>query len=179
MYISIITSIILAIVAYISWLQYQTNKRQQWVNEERFKLDLFKKRFKVFDATRNVILQIIDSSDIDKQKINEFRMNASDAGFLFNDKISEYLEEMFKKAVMLNSVVSESKAVRPGGRLEKLYKKQDEITKWFDSQSKEEVKKLFSPYLQFEVWKESEHYSQNWISDLKDFVQDFIKSKKG
>lgn len=174
MYIPIITSIILAIVAYISWLQYQTNKRQQWVNEERFKLDLFDKRFKVFDATRNVILQIIDSSDIDTKKINEFKVSASDAGFLFNDEIFKYLEEILKKANMLNFAVSQLKALRPGKRRDKLCKKQEDITTWFDTQSKEEVKKLFSPYLQFEVWKESEHYSQNWISDLKDF----IKSKK-
>jgi len=158
---SLITSIIFAIptliiagiVALITILQYQTNKRQQLVNEEKFKLDLFDRRFKVFDATRNLFLQITNSSDIDKQKIKEFRVSASDAGFLFNDEISKYLEEILKKANILNFAASESKAINAGSRLDKLYKIQDDITEWFDVQSKE-VKKVFSPYLQFKIWKD-------------------------
>ncbi len=132
---------------------------------------MFDKRFKVYDATRNVFLQITNSSDIDKQKINEFRISTSDAGFLFDDEISKYLEEILKKANLLNHAVSESKAIQASRRLDKLHKKQDDITEWFDTQS-EEVKKLFSRYLQFEAWRESGHW---W----KNIVQNFIKTKKG
>lgn len=64
----IITTIIAGIVAYVGVLQYQTNKRQQLINEEKFKLDLFDKRFKVYEATKYLFTQILQLGNIDLQK---------------------------------------------------------------------------------------------------------------
>ena len=174
----IITAIIAAIVAYIGWLQYQTNKRQQLVNEEKFKLDLFDKRFKVYEATRYLFMQIIQLGNVDLQKIRKFRLLTMDAIFLFDDEIHEYLEkEVHLKALKINNVVMQYKDLPVGTKRSELCEEQAEIEKSFHDEYSE-LQNVFSPYLKFRVWKESESRSQNWISAMKNFVQNFIKSKK-
>ena len=79
--ISFLILIIAGIVAYIGCLQYRVSKGQQKVAEEKFNLDLFDKRFKVFDATRTLFLKIIESGNINLQEIREFRVSTIDAVF--------------------------------------------------------------------------------------------------
>lgn len=103
----IVTTIIALIVAYIGYLQYRTNRERKEVEEEKLKLDLFDKRFKVFKSTRYLFQKILEFGNMDKQKIREFRLITIDAIFLFDDEIHEYLEkEVHMKALKLNNVVS-------------------------------------------------------------------------
>ena len=49
----IATIIIAIIVAFIGFLQYLNNKEQKIISEEKLKLELFDKRFKVFESTKD------------------------------------------------------------------------------------------------------------------------------
>ncbi|MGR3303850.1 MAG: hypothetical protein ACUZ8I_15295 [Candidatus Scalindua sp.] len=158
--VELITSIIFAIptliiggiVAYIGYLQYQTNKRQQLVNEEKFKLDLFDKRYKVFEATRYLFMQIIQSGDIDQHKIREFSVNTTETVFLFDDEIRKYLKKVLDEAVTLQVTNMKYKDLPVSSKRSELCEKQGEITKWFHGQYSE-LQEVFAPYLKFKEWK--------------------------
>jgi len=149
--ISFLTLIIAGIVAYIGILQYQTNRRRQEVEGEKFKLDLFDKRYKVFEAIRYLFMQIIQLGNMDMQKIRKFRLLTMDAIFLFDDEIHEYLEkEVHMKALRLNNIVREYNPLPLGTKRDELCREQAEIVDWFHDEYFE-LQNLFSPYLKFEV----------------------------
>ncbi|ODS32495.1 MAG: hypothetical protein SCARUB_02396 [Candidatus Scalindua rubra] len=149
----IITTIIAGIVAYVGVLQYQTNKRQQLINEEKFKLDLFDKRFKVYEATKYLFTQILQLGNIDLQKIRKFRLITMDAVFLFDDEIHKYLEkEIHLKALKINNIVKKYKDLPEGSKKVELCREQAEIVNWFRDEYFK-LQNVFSPYLKFKVWK--------------------------
>ena len=151
--ISFLTLIIAGIVGYVGVLQYQTNKRQQKVNEEKLKLDLFDKRFKVYEVTKYLFTQILQLGNIDSQKIRKFRLLTMDAIFLFDDEIHEYLqEEVHVKALEINNIVKKYKDLPVGTKRTKLRKEQTKIVNWFRAEYFE-LQNVFSPYLKFKVWK--------------------------
>ena len=152
--ISFLILIIAGIVAYIGCLQYRVSKRQQKIAEEKFNLDMFDKRFKVFDATRTFFLKIIESGNINLQEIREFRVSTIDAVFLFDDEISKYLEEVIRKALKLQKIILKCKGLHAGTKRLILCKEQEEIVEWFHSQYLK-LQNAFSPYLKFRVWREN------------------------
>jgi hypothetical protein len=150
----IATIIIAVIVAYIGFLQYQTNKRQQLVNEDKLRLDLFDKRFKVFDDTRELFQKAYSTvvGPIDKQAIHEFNIMTIDALFLFDENISEYLELAQIKANRFNSIYTQCKNLPIGTQRDKLYEEKGEIGEWFVG-GHSNLQTLFSSYLSFELSK--------------------------
>ena len=147
------TLIISAIVAWIAIRQYQTNKRQQLVNEERFKLDLFDRRYKVFDATRDLFFNIMQSgAEFDKRDLPKFAIKTIDATFLFDKTISRFIEKALSYAIQLERINIQCNNLPVGAELDKLVKAQMEITGWFSGKYYE-LQNLFSPYLKFKALK--------------------------
>lgn len=102
-------------VAFIALLQYLNNRRQRLINEEKFKLDLFDKRFKVFDVTRELFFNIMQSGgECDRQVLREFSLKTIDATFLFDKAISEYIDNASRKAIRLDGMYRQCRG-RPIG----------------------------------------------------------------
>jgi hypothetical protein len=147
------TLIISVIVAYIAIRQYQTNKKQQLINEERFKLDLFDKRFKVYEATRILFFNIMQSgAEIDNQVRRDFGFKTLDAVFLFDETTSKYLEEVHKKASRLVSISIRYKTLPVGEKRDKLVDEQMKIDDWFNGEYFK-LQDTFSRYLKFKELK--------------------------
>lgn len=145
--------IIAIMVAFIGFLQYRTSKRQQEVAEEKLKLDLFDRRYKVFDATSDLFFNIMQSgAEFDKRDLPKFAIKTIDATFLFDKTISRFIEKALSYATQLESINIQCNNLPVGAELDNLVKAQMEITGWFSGKFSE-LQNLFSPYLKFKDLK--------------------------
>jgi uncharacterized protein (DUF4415 family) len=71
--------------------------KQAIIAEGKLKLDLFEKRFKVFDAARNALVEVFRNGDIRTKDLDEYDAGVLDAVFLFNEEIESYLEGLRKE----------------------------------------------------------------------------------
>src|SRR3954454_23451581 len=78
---------IAALGGLIAWRQWRTNQRQAATNHHRLKLDLFDRRFEVYEATHTFLQNIIADIGVDLDRIREFRRRTGKAVFLFPDEL--------------------------------------------------------------------------------------------
>jgi hypothetical protein len=83
-------------VALIGYQQYV-------VNRNRLKLELFEKRFKVYNELMKVLARALMNGDITRDELNEYGLCKSEGIFLFDQEIAKYLEEVFEKLNALHA----------------------------------------------------------------------------
>ena len=83
----LLTLLIACGVAYVAYQQYLLGRA-------KFKLDLFEKRFAVFDATRKLLGAMASDGPGELEKVHEFRVAVTDAQFLFCSDVTDYLNEI-------------------------------------------------------------------------------------
>jgi hypothetical protein len=132
-------------VAYTAYNHYR-------IAQERFKLDLFDKRFSVYKGVQVFLKDILHKLKVDLSQIVQFREDTQDSVFLFGDDITEYLKKFDLKACELLGLQEERKNLPIGEENSKKCKEQTELIRWFTDQLPE-LKKIFSPYLRFKTWK--------------------------
>lgn len=71
------TFIVAGFAAYIAYRQYRLGR-------EKFKLDLFEKRFKVFAGVRLFLTHVLRNSNVTMENIWEYRAAIGEASFLFS-----------------------------------------------------------------------------------------------
>jgi hypothetical protein len=143
--IGVLTAITGVFVAYVGYNQYRISK-------ERFKLDLFDKRFSVYKGVQVFLTYILHKLKVDLSQIVQFRVDTQDSVFLFGYDITEYLKKIDSKSCELLDLQEERKNLPVGEENSKKCKEQTELIKWFTDQLPE-LKKIFSPYLRFKTWK--------------------------
>ncbi|MDQ1341366.1 MAG: hypothetical protein QG567_2524, partial [Campylobacterota bacterium] len=80
------------IATYIAYQQYRTNRY-------KLMLDLFEKRYKVYDATRIFLTIIKKDASFEIKDLQNFNEGILDSCFLFDDDISAYLNQIREDAV--------------------------------------------------------------------------------
>lgn len=89
-------------VAFIScvgaWIAY----RQSRIAAAKLNLDLYDRRFKVFNAAREFATVAL-LTDIESTALPKFQASTIDAVFLFNEEIAKYLDEFGVKIFQLQS----------------------------------------------------------------------------
>jgi hypothetical protein len=74
----------------------------QWrMAREKLRLDLFERRYRVFDATKVFLTSIFRTGRIDPQNQHDFRAATRDCVFLFRSGVGSYLEVLNEKAARL------------------------------------------------------------------------------
>lgn len=137
---ALLTPIIAIITAYIAYQQWRTNRN-------KLKLDLFDRRFVVYDAARNLIRDVLTQTHPSDEQLLAFRAKTGEASFLLNESIARYLtDEMWKKAAELNRLWSTMSNLADLDRQENL-RQQQEIRAWFESQLKA-LEAKFASFLQ-------------------------------
>jgi hypothetical protein len=84
------------LVAGVAWYFAHHQKR---IALAKLRLDLFDKRFAVFDATRKFIGRGLVTGGAEIEDQNAFLMGVSGASFLLNDELSKYLDEILQRIV--------------------------------------------------------------------------------
>ncbi|MEJ0096373.1 MAG: hypothetical protein WDN46_24100 [Methylocella sp.] len=144
-----VLQVIVAIVfsgvgAWLAWQQVQ-------IARVKLQHELYDKRYRVYDAARALTADIVVHANASDEAVRQFVIGTSDAVFLFDDdKITQYLEEMRKRAAALQSVqkafdilaVGSDQKVANADRFA-------ELTSWFDEQLSKGLRDRFKPFLQF------------------------------
>jgi len=139
------TILVAGFIALVSWSQYSVNK-------EKFKLDLFAKRFQVFAATRKFLSVVLQKDNIIIEDIFEYRANTAEAEFLFDSDITDYLKKIDKMALSFYTLHETMKPLPVGEERSEKAGAISECSKWLTDQLPE-LKPKFSPYMKFKTWK--------------------------
>jgi len=97
-------------------------------------LELYDRRIVVYRAARDFILIIVRHNSVDIKDIGKFVRDTEEALFLFDEKVSNYLVDMQKKAGCLGSVNSILEDKVDGEDRTSLIKQKYEIFNWFTEQ---------------------------------------------
>jgi hypothetical protein len=106
------TIVIGGVATYIAYQQWRTNSR-------RVKLDLFDRRFRVFDATRN-LLGSWYTVGLNDEEYLKFLRETAEADFLFGSEVKEYRDEIYQRVQRWSFANQELKrAMESAGPVEK------------------------------------------------------------
>jgi hypothetical protein len=138
---SIATFFLSAAVGVVAWLQWR-------VARNKLRLDLFDRRYKVFEATRKFLALILRNTRFEDSELIEFDLATSDAEFLFKRDVVDLLAEIRTQALDLR--IDEKLLERPqnADEIAKRANAKNERLKWLGDQVTE-LTKLFGRYLRF------------------------------
>ena len=140
----LLTLLLAGFGAYLAYQQFRLSR-------EKFKLDLFEKRFSIFSGTRLFLSHILADGKVELKTIFEYRAAIAEASFLFKPDVTDYLEEIYRRAVHMNALAMKLTAVPVGEERNKLVDEEGGELTWLTDQLPE-LKVKFGPYLQFHVW---------------------------
>lgn len=145
---TILTLIIGLLAILIAYQQYRAN-------QNKLRLDLYEKRFLVYTAFRNAILEVEKEGAISSKGLSEFFAKMTESDFLFEKDIIEYKNIFRDKLVKLSVAQFELESLLHTYQTEenkhlweKPAKEKGESFLWF-SQQHEEIKNRFGKYLNF------------------------------
>jgi hypothetical protein len=132
------------IAAGIAWRQHQTAKA-------KLKLDLFEKRYAIFEDTWQFLSHVFRTGRA-PSLFPDFNNKIPQADFLFGNAVSRYLEEAVKKNADLYNINlrtdSNNNILMPEDIT--LYR---DLLLWFHEQATGGAKNVFEPFLGFEKWR--------------------------
>lgn len=126
---------------------------QQWkTNHYKYKLDLYDKRFKVYNALRKFLGLLLQKGieNVTQEEIREYNINIKESLFLFDKDIQDYLELINKKTIdfqhIHQTLVSSKTSVEGGKQALEIY---ESLSNWFLAQL-DESRNKFLKYLKIE-----------------------------
>lgn len=124
---------------------------RQWrTAQNKLKLELFERRFAVYDTARTLLASIMTSGKVKEEALFKFISGTREAKWLLNPDIAAYLEkDLYHKALDLQCLDSELEGLPVGEERSKNVHKQADIKKWFLKQY-EVLDEKFSPFLRLE-----------------------------
>lgn len=91
---SLLTPVIAIVSVYIAYQQWKTNKR-------KLHLDRYKRRLRVYEEVKKILSMITRDANASMDDLLKFRASVSEADFLFNNEISEYIDEIYDHGLSL------------------------------------------------------------------------------
>jgi len=121
----------------------------QWrIADNKLRLDLFDRRYKVYDVTRKFLATILREANFTNSQLFEFYAGTSDAEFLFGADVTEHLEKIRKRAVHLQTAQRIFEPLPVGDERSKHVQAAHDDLSWLTDQITE-ITKTFAPYLGF------------------------------
>jgi hypothetical protein len=145
---ALLTPTIAVFVTYLAWRQYQ-------IQRQRVRMDLFEKRFHIFNSALNHMGHTFAISHFDEEAYRKFLKDIQGAQFLFSKEIDIYLKSI--RNATLDMDVEDTyvrEEVFPNGDRKKVIQRKLEKLRWISEQI-EEIEGKFRPYMQIE--------QQSWL----------------
>lgn len=140
-----------ALVALVIGLVAAGIAYRQWqVSAAKFKLDLFERRYAIFEATWGFLSAAITVGPAGVASPN-FTNLIPQARFLFGDDIATYMDEASSKMSRL-WLLHETLRMNSRGFTAKEITENVELGKWFSEQASTGCKAKFGKYLDFSKW---------------------------
>lgn len=138
-----------SVTVYFAWHQKKIAKEQADIAREKLRLDLFEKRFRVFDAARKLLCEVAVHRRASDDNLRAFVIGTAEAVFLFDDDLSGYLVEIRNRAQKLQSLsdhLQDQKLLPVGDQRSKAVKKSDQHFNWLVEQL-EGLGDKFKPFM--------------------------------
>lgn len=140
-----LTPVIAIVTTYIAVQQFRTNRFQ-------VKLEMFERRYAIYDAIREFISEAVQSGDFQSKSFPIFNERTHDAYFLFSDEISDYVQLLREKAARLRLVNDKlhNRGLPLGDERSKLAEEDHDLMIWFGHQF-ETSKELVRPFMRLDL----------------------------
>jgi hypothetical protein len=153
---AVLTILIAIVTVWIAYQQSQTAKAQQKVAQDKLKLDLFDRRYKVYQGVMDFI-QALNMGNTDPETFGQLYEALGPACFLFESEVVEYIGLVRKHATEMRDAHRVQKRAGAhkwddGGptaeELSEACEKERESVGWFYEQP-EKASRVFQRYLDF------------------------------
>jgi len=126
--------------------------RQATVAEAKLKLDLFERRYPIFQETWEIMSEVAMKGTREKNYGlgNPFSNFMPRARFLFGAEVEAYLSTAVKKWADLHAFETEREDPAAAAQNAEQVR---QLKEWFFEQASSGLKNLFAPYLDFEKWR--------------------------
>ncbi|MEX8519503.1 MAG: hypothetical protein AB3X44_13415 [Leptothrix sp. (in: b-proteobacteria)] len=132
------------VATYIAWKQYATARA-------KVKLDLFQRRYEIFERTWRHLSEAIQTSP-GPTPFSDFDNFIPQAGFLFGAEVEAYLRNISSKRIELWAIHSKTKSSCDVMAAEDV-ERHTELMKWFYAEASEGIRRVFAPWLDLKDWK--------------------------
>ena len=120
--------------------------KQHSLQNLRWKLDLYDKRYPVFLNTMEYISYVVQHHNVTNEILFGFLRNSKDKEFLFQDDVKTFLESLYLKGLDLQVLKTQLKTEPKGEKRDHIVKQTSQIFHWFTEQF-DVSKRLFGSYL--------------------------------
>lgn len=122
---------------------------RQWVlAQNKLKLDLFDRRYRVYESARTLLASIATSGKVKEDEMFKYISSVREARWLLNVAVAEYLQrELYHKAIDHRTHEAELEGLPVGEERSKLVRLKAEVRKWLMAQY-DVLDEKFAPYLQ-------------------------------
>jgi len=131
--------VVAAAAAVIAWRQWQTNHNQ-------FRFALFQRRIGVYDAVMELAAIIAKKGAVNMEELRDYARKTREASFIFDDKVQDYCDELYKKGVTLMVAHQVVETAPNAPSYEQMAKSQGDVLIWFSEQL-DIAKSHFKPFL--------------------------------
>ena len=143
-------ALFLAVATLVVGLSVAFVALQQWLlARHKFRLDLFDKRYKVYEATAEFLAVIMARANFKDEDLRVFSIGTRDAIFLFRKRITDRIHQIRCRALDMRLFQTQFEHLPVGEERTKLVDKNHVELKWLLHQM-EELANIFKPYLGFE-----------------------------
>jgi hypothetical protein len=150
--IPVFSALIAVLVLWVTYRQHLLTQAQHLLAQERFKLDLFEKRFAVYKAAEKMLGAVYAKSRLETQEYWDYARDTQDAVFLFGPEIPEYLKKLHQKAAELRITHGRLAASIGNENWSDLSTKENDLLQEMEDEL-QKLKSVFLPYLKFHTWK--------------------------
>jgi hypothetical protein len=141
---ALLTPVIAIVTTYIAIQQYRNNRL-------KLRHDLYDRRLAVLKATNRFILSAWQSRGFSWENLREFALSKSEAYFLFDDSLYEYLEGAYERGLKILILEEQRERTAPEEEQTIIYEIRDN-QKWFGDQ-RETLNRKFEKYLSLKALK--------------------------
>jgi|WetSurMetagenome_2_1015567.scaffolds.fasta_scaffold290622_2 hypothetical protein len=132
-----------AVVGWIAWRQFKTDR-------DRVRLQLFEKRFSVYQTLINVFRELTINDNVSNKVHDEFYMKEAEVSFLFGDDVLTYYEEVGRKFQKYSRIKGNAPDQEPEHSRWK--SEFDELCDWLSSNAPWKKIDLFKKYMSFKQY---------------------------
>jgi hypothetical protein len=122
---------------------------QQWsIARHKLRLDLFEKRYNVYEATARFLSLIMSLANFNDDDLRAFNIGTMDAVFLYPKHIKDYLDEIRCRAMDMRTYQREFERLPVGDERNKLVDQNHNEARWLNEQLTR-LPTVFAPFLGF------------------------------
>lgn len=127
----------------IAFLAVVVAVAQWWIARNKLKLDLFERRWTVYEALGKVLRQMGENGNVSDEERREFMYGTRAYQWLFNRRIAGFIRTTQYNAILLSALTAELGHEIAQTRRQAISVRRSEIIKWAIDQFPVEVDKMF------------------------------------